>query len=512
MSQTPSRSPGSSMSKAYTEALELSLGRVIADARRQVETHKAQSDALIAEMAARLAETEARCLTLEGALKESVDARLAALKDGADADPAVIERMVADAVARIPAPQDGKDADPAEVDALRAEIAETKAAVAAIVIPEPTLAPDLSGLATKDDVAAVRDAIPAIPEARDWSPEIEAVKALIPTIPDAPDLSHFSEKSDVLAVAEGLSAEFSEFRAAVEQAMAATKAELEGVAKSIPAVPEPADLSGFATKADIPEAPDLSAFATKADIDALRGEIPAAPDLSPFATKAELEALPAPQPGKDADMEEVARLIGEQVSKAVAAIPPAKDGADADLTAILRHVEETVAAAIPPKESLRGPAGRLPAVKAWADGVHYEGAVVAHKGSLYQASVDTGREPPHADWTCLAARGENGRSIDVRGTYEDGGEYRRLDIVALNGGSFIALRDSPGACPGDGWQLLAGRGKPGQAVKGEPGPRGLPGAPLAAALVSEDGAIILTNGDGSEVEADLYPLLSRVLK
>jgi hypothetical protein len=49
--------------------------------------------------------------------------------------------------------------------------------------------------------------------------------------------------------------------------------------------------------------------------------------------------------------------------------------------------------------------------------------------------------------------------------------------IALYGGSFIALKDAPGPCPGSGWQLLASQGKRGAAgEKGERGPRGDAGA------------------------------------
>lgn len=55
--------------------------------------------------------------------------------DGADADPAVIETMVAAAVAKIPPAKDGKDADPEEIkEIIQAEIAK---AVAEIEIPVP---------------------------------------------------------------------------------------------------------------------------------------------------------------------------------------------------------------------------------------------------------------------------------------------------------------------------------------------------------------------------------------
>ena len=46
----------------------------------------------------------------------------------------------------------------------------------------------------------------------------------------------------------------------------------------------------------------------------------------------------------------------------------------------------------------------------------------------------------------------DGQSLRVRGTYRAGEVHAALDIVAHGGGSFIARRDNPGECPGDGWQ------------------------------------------------------------
>jgi hypothetical protein len=67
----------------------------------------------------------------------------------------------------------------------------------------------------------------------------------------------------------------------------------------------------------------------------------------------------------------------------------------------------------------------------------------------------------------------------VRGAFNETAEYRRLDVVALNGGSFIALKDAPGPCPGCGWHLLASQGKRGAAgekgERGAQGPQGNPG-------------------------------------
>src|SRR5262249_13920702 len=83
----------------------------------------------------------------------------------------------------------------------------------------------------------------------------------------------------------------------------------------------------------------------------------------------------------------------------------------------------------------QGPAGKRPLVKLWVpETVHYEGDVVAYDGGTFQATRDTGQPPSHADWVCLATAGRDGNSITVRGTFDETQEYRRLDVVALNGG------------------------------------------------------------------------------
>jgi len=127
-----------------------------------------------------------------------------------------------------------------------------------------------------------------------------------------------------------------------------------------------------------------------------------------------------------------------------------------------------------------GPPGKLPMVKLWMpETVYYAGDVVAYDGGTFQAKRDTGQPPSHADWVCLAIAGRDGESITVRGTFDATAEYRCLDVVAFNGGSFIALKDAPGPCPGSGWQLLASQGKRGVAgargERGERGPKGDPG-------------------------------------
>ena len=82
---------------------------------------------------------------------------------------------------------------------------------------------------------------------------------------------------------------------------------------------------------------------------------------------------------------------------------------------------------------------------------------------------DTGLPPGGKDWVCLASAGRDARTPMVRGTFHPEATYSALDIVALNANSFIARRDNPGPCPGDGWQVMT-QGKRG--VAGERGPQG----------------------------------------
>jgi hypothetical protein len=108
----------------------------------------------------------------------------------------------------------------------------------------------------------------------------------------------------------------------------------------------------------------------------------------------------------------------------------------------------------------QGPPGLLAMVKLGVpETVYYAGDVVAYDGGTFQAKRDTGQPPSHADWMRLATSGRDGKSIAVRGTFDQSASYRHRDVVALNGGSFIALKDAPGPCPDPGWQLIASQGK-----------------------------------------------------
>jgi len=72
-------------------------------------------------------------------------------------------------------------------------------------------------------------------------------------------------------------------------------------------------------------------------------------------------------------------------------------------------------------------------------------------------------------------------ATNVRGTFQPGTSYSRGDMVALDGGSFIARRDNPGKCPGDGWQLMAKQGTRG--IAGPKGERGPPGNTITSWIV-----------------------------
>jgi len=184
----------------------------------------------------------------------------------------------------------------------------------------------------------------------------------------------------------------------------------------------------------------------------------------------------------------------------------------------MRAIEEVRALSRQPgPQGDRGADGHLKAVRTYESGVNYEGDLVSHQGSTYQAQRDTANEPPHADWICLAARGADGvdgRSIEIRGLWSEADAYSKLDAVTLNGGMFIARRDNPGPCPGDGWQLTASQGRTGKpGERGGPGPRGdrgMEGLPVVDLSVDDNGILTLTNADGSVVTCDLYPLLSKV--
>ena len=108
----------------------------------------------------------------------------------------------------------------------------------------------------------------------------------------------------------------------------------------------------------------------------------------------------------------------------------------------------------------------------------------------------------------MAAGGLDGLSFRVRNTYQLGESYSRLDVVALNGGSFVARRNNPGPCPGDDWQALCFQGKKGPAgPKGDPGERGPPGRSIMDyKIVPERYTLVLRQSDGTSLDINIRPL------
>jgi len=125
--------------------------------------------------------------------------------------------------------------------------------------------------------------------------------------------------------------------------------------------------------------------------------------------------------------------------------------------------------------------------------------------------------PPGADSAVPGPPGADGKSYAPRGTWNAEASYVRLDVVASDGASFIALRDDPGACPGEGWQSLSLRGRAGQpgqrgekGERGDAGPAGPPAPRAAFFTVTDKNVLTLIHDDGTALSCDLYPLLARL--
>jgi len=100
--------------------------------------------------------------------------------------------------------------------------------------------------------------------------------------------------------------------------------------------------------------------------------------------------------------------------------------------------------------------------------------VVAHALAMLRNEIlDTAQA---AIETALARR--------VRGTYDPKSEYSANDIVALDGGTFVARKNNPGPCPGAGWQLLAKQGQRG--IAGPPCERGPAGKSIVGWIVDRN--------------------------
>lgn len=159
------------------------------------------------------------------------------------------------------------------------------------------------------------------------------------------------------------------------------------------------------------------------------------------------------------------------------------------------------------KDGAPGAPGAFPLSRAWSDRIHYQGEIVTHQGSTWQASRDTAAAPPDDAWSPLALRGDDAPVGEVRGLYDPSASYRKFDLVTFDNSEWRAVKDDPGPLPGDGWIISAKRGKPGiKGERGEPGERGPPGRELVALKV-EGWQLVAVLSDGRSIRCDARPLL-----
>jgi hypothetical protein len=100
--------------------------------------------------------------------------------------------------------------------------------------------------------------------------------------------------------------------------------------------------------------------------------------------------------------------------------------------------------------------GKFPLVKTWREeSVIYQGELISHRGSLWQAQRDTAQRPGGPDWTCVARHGRDAVTPSLRGSFDTHECYAQLDVVEFEGASYIAQREDPGIPGhGEGWQAF----------------------------------------------------------
>lgn len=492
------------MTPAYNENLERAIGAMLSDhmkkAERSFELIEAKFGSILADLRARAAEDEARIVKFVDGLKSTAEERLNAAvsaiealpvpKDGTsvtvdDVTP-LIERMIGDqfdrmnqrslaaideAVAALPAAKDGTSVTVDDVAPMLQSLVEERVAVV-----------------EADALAKVRAAVEAIPTPKDGvSVTVDDVTPLLERA-IAGRISELTERTvqDFQSAKIDLDLHVGKIEEEVRQIAEASAAQ---VISRFEAIPVPKDGTSVTVEDVAPLIEDLVGKATAPLSEAIRGELDAA-----------IKAIPVPKDGTSVTAEDVSpmveRLVGERIEAA----------------GIAEAVKDAVDAIPRPKDGLDG---RIDRATPWEPGVHYARQIRTHAGGTWQALQDTATEPPHADWQCLAAPGAQGASFEVQGAYDDKEDYRALNVVQLNGSSFVATKDNPGACPGAGWRLLAsagGRGKQGDAGKrGEPGKNGKDGVEVAAFHM--DGAsIVLTLSDGTSHSVDLGPLLESLIQ
>jgi len=221
----------------------------------------------------------------------------------------------------------------------------------------------------------------------------------------------------------------------------------------------------------------------------------------------EVGKMPAPADGKSVTTDEVAPMIQQAVDRAVAAIPPAQDGVglagaliDRDGGLVVTLTDGTVRSLGPVvgrdydeavlSAAVTEAVAKIPAPKDGDPGKDADPALIQ------QLVEDAVAQIP------LPADGKDAYPGQACGLHDPAAAYRALDIVSFNGSGWIAKVDNPGELPGDGWMLLAQRGKPGK--PGDPGKEGRAASEVVALYTDPKAMqLILTKDDGTEMKADL---------
>lgn len=362
------------------------------------------------------------------------------------------------------------------VDGLRAtaeeRIAAASSALEALPVPK-----DGASVTTEDVAPMIEELVSArFAEINERSlAAIEAAAAAIPTPKDGVSVT----VDDVTPLLQAL----------VDERVAAIEASaVESVSRAVSGIPEVKDGTSV-TVEDV--APIIERLTSE--------EAAKIPVMVKDAVEQTISALPKPKDGESVTVQDVTPLIERLVDERVQA---------ESLSEVVKQAAQEAVAAIPaPKDGLDGKVDRA---EPWAMGVHYARQVRTHAGGTWQAIKDTASEPPHPDWQCLSAPGAQGPAMEVRGAFDGDSSYRAHDVVLLNGSSFVAVQNEPGACPGPGWKLLASAG--GRGKQGDPGKPGAPGKPGrdgsdVIALHLDGARIVLTMADGVEHIADLSSLL-----
>lgn len=333
-------------------------------------------------------------------------------RDGKDADPVLILRLVEETVAKIPPAPAGKDADPALVaDLVNKAVAalepakdgEPGPAGASVTIEE--LTPLVMETVSKAVSAEVERVAASMPAGKDGSSvTIEDVVPVLQGMVDALPKAQDGKDADPADVAALIVEDVAKLIPKPEDGKSVTIEEL------IPLVQETVDKAVAAVPSAKDGAPGKDGIGLSGGVINRDGELVLM--LSDGSTKAAGVVV-----GKDVDMADVARLINE----AVATIPVPKDGRDGlgfedmeveydgERTVTLNFSRGDVVKKVPltfPVPIYRG---------VWQEGKYGRGDAVSFGGQVWIARSDTTDKPEYLAegnaWGLSVKKGRDGKDF-----------------------------------------------------------------------------------------------------